>query len=91
MNDYMLNDSARTLSRAIGNRWGGWYDVTVGRDADGTGSIRVSFDRSHAPALTVGRHYQGYPIHLIPAAPPVTRKAARPPKPRANPKPPPGR
>ena len=71
MNDYMLLDSARTLSRAIGNRWGGWFAVTPGRDTDGAGVLRVSFDRSHTPALIVGRHYQGYPVHLVPATPPA--------------------
>ena len=71
VNDYMLNDSARTLARAIGNRWDGWYAVAIGRDEQGAGVLHLSFDRDHAPALSVGGSYQDYAVRLHPVTPPA--------------------
>ena len=64
--DMHLQNAAHALSAAIGNRWGGWYQVGVG-----DGCIRVSYDRDHAPALATGREYNGYPVHLHPTATPA--------------------
>jgi hypothetical protein len=75
MYDRHLVESANALARAIGNRWGGWYAVGVGRDGDGRGSIRVAYDQDHLPALSLHAEYNGYPVHLRPAVPPETAAA----------------
>jgi hypothetical protein len=67
VHDQNLLNAARALSVAIGRRWDGWYAVNVGVDEGGSGSIRVSFDRDHRPALAVSASYNGYPVHLRPA------------------------
>ena len=73
MHDQNLADAANALSRAIGGRWGGWYAVSTGKDADGAGTIRVSFDQEHVPALATHREYNGYRVHLKPVARPSGR------------------
>jgi hypothetical protein len=65
-----MAEAARMLSRAIGNRWDGWQAASIGNAPDGSESILLAYDAQHAPALSVGREYQGYPIHLIPSKKP---------------------
>lgn len=76
MHDRNLTHAANSLSRAIAGRWAGWYAVAVGRDPDGTGSIRVSFDHDHRPALTTHAEYNGYRVHLRPVPRPAAPAAA---------------
>jgi len=66
-----MSDAAKALSRAIGNRWDGWYSVSIGTDPAGGSVIRVSYDRGHAPALSVNDRYQGYPVDLRAVTPPA--------------------
>jgi hypothetical protein len=75
VHDHYLTHAANALSRAIGGRWDGWYAVAVGRDPDGAGSLRVSFDRGHRPALTVNAEYNGYRVHLHPVEQPTPTAA----------------
>lgn len=63
-------EAARMLSRAIGNRWDGWQTTSIGPGPDGSLSILVAYDAQHAPALSVGREHEGYPVLLVPTKKP---------------------
>jgi hypothetical protein len=65
-NQHQAN-AARDLGRSIRNRWDGWHAVR----AAGDGSILVTFDAAHRPALRVNATYQDFMVHLTPGIPPA--------------------